>query len=318
MWECQEQSACQCIEQPNISPAKGPMSYFEVFHSDMLLPKYSLDIQDWASWDERKLACCWRRLVQHYTTLGLTRASDVFPAISGIASRFQAANKSKSLAGLWEKTLLSDLLWYVSIESITYTIDFSRLGHRPAFRAPSWSWASVSLPVQSFYIHHGEELEPNCSVRKAICQPRGADFTGDVHSGHIVLQGNLIPTVLEHHPDIQNTPQLRHYKLSVLNEPDHHIHADCNTSVPGENYLSNGPEVYCFPVVRYARTQTQSIGYLLLRKVGADPEEDCGVYARIGSVLATPFPFNGGQLLSSVHNGGGSPQIAFIEHDCKV
>lgn len=292
MWECHTKSACQCIESPEINPIDGPISHFTAFGSNMLQPKYTFGIRDWPFSTERKLACTWRKLVEHYTTLNLTRREDIFPAFAGISSRFQSASKSASLAGLWRKTLLPDLLWNVHIESIAVTIDFANLSKRCAWRAPSWSWASVNRPVNFFYTHDAFIQEECCSVEEAVCDPAGADRAGQSQGGHIILKGNLIPTVLQYYPALASTPSLRHYMLDILEGTGHQIYADCDSSIPGEDHVPNGSQVYCFPLVRESQIQPQSIGALLLKRVGFDDGACCGLYKRIGCLLATPFPFD--------------------------
>ncbi|KAI8949113.1 heterokaryon incompatibility protein-domain-containing protein [Xylaria longipes] len=84
----------------------------------------------------------WRRVVRAYCICALTVPGDKLVAIAGVARMFGKVRKSRYLAGLWEHTLLEDLLWYRAADPEPRPQDF---------RAPTWSWASVNVT------EHGEE-----------------------------------------------------------------------------------------------------------------------------------------------------------------
>lgn len=87
----------------------------------------------------------WHRAVQDYSARDLTKFTDKFPALSGLAAvirDYKPAN-CRYLAGLWEDNFLSDLQWVSRSrdgESITHT-------RYPEYIAPTWSWASVAGPI---------------------------------------------------------------------------------------------------------------------------------------------------------------------------
>ena len=75
----------------------------------------------------------WYDLVRQYSNLELKYESDIFPALSGIASLVQQAMGDEYVAGLWKSDLQRGLLWSAE-----------ELGERfEVWRAPSWSWGSV-------------------------------------------------------------------------------------------------------------------------------------------------------------------------------
>jgi hypothetical protein len=83
----------------------------------------------------------WRKLLYQYTRAKLTRPSDKLAAISGSAREMQRHLEKKDhyILGIWKKFLLPLLLWEVVP---------SRLNTQPSeYRAPSWSWASVDIPL---------------------------------------------------------------------------------------------------------------------------------------------------------------------------
>lgn len=76
----------------------------------------------------------WHRVVEEYSRLALTFESDRLPALQGLAAQFQAYQSFRFLAGLWEHSLILDLLW-----------DAESAKLRPEKRSmPTWSWASVA------------------------------------------------------------------------------------------------------------------------------------------------------------------------------
>ncbi|KAI0453404.1 hypothetical protein F5B21DRAFT_479225 [Xylaria acuta] len=110
-------------------------------------------------------------------------------AIAGVARMFGKVRKSRYLAGLWEHTLIEDLLWYRAGDPKPRPQDF---------RAPTWSWASVNIS------EHGEEraLRRRECTECLVSVPKLVDASilltgpgeyGEVHSGRLMLKGYLYP-----------------------------------------------------------------------------------------------------------------------------
>ncbi len=75
----------------------------------------------------------WAQILMAYTKLNITNPSDRLPALAGIVGRIKQKRTGRYVAGLWEETIVSDLLWHVATSR-----------PKPSTRyAPSWSWASV-------------------------------------------------------------------------------------------------------------------------------------------------------------------------------
>src|SRR5207248_1550342 len=82
----------------------------------------------------------WYRTVQEYSRLKLTFEKDKMPALAALTQRMESMRVGdRFLAGLWEKTLLLDLLWMVWPSP--------KRGRPSIRRAPTWSWASVQSQV---------------------------------------------------------------------------------------------------------------------------------------------------------------------------
>jgi hypothetical protein len=115
IWECSASRACECSD---ISP-----------NNDVI----------WDSPVDKKL---WYRLVEGYTTRHLTFNGDRLLAFSGIASRFSKLSSWTYVAGLWREDIEYDLCWRVNSKAQQKILQRS-----DDYIAPSWSWASCSVPV---------------------------------------------------------------------------------------------------------------------------------------------------------------------------
>lgn len=80
----------------------------------------------------------WRSIVRDYTQRFLTVPNDKLPAIAGVADLYSQFFNTRYLAGLWESSLLEELMWCSVRADISRTV---------ARRAPSWSWASLDGEV---------------------------------------------------------------------------------------------------------------------------------------------------------------------------
>ena len=294
LWECQTQSACQCTAAGNSGPQLGPLPRTSLERGVMQM-KSAFNIRSWTSWDgsERELGRCWHRLVEEYSRLQLTHEMDIFPAVSGVSRRFQEAWKSKSLAGLWMKSLPCDLLWYVDVHDPIYGPGPVQWGRPWSWRAPTWSWASVNSPVRFIDTSHG--LEPCCEVKEAVCEAAGIDPTGEVAGGFLVLRGNVIPTVLNYSdltPDRSRPWNL--YRLDITKNRVSNVWADLDTSGRGSHHLAPGSQVYCFPIG--VRRISKDVECLLLKKVDAEEKtgyETYETYERLGLIEVPRVPPDG-------------------------
>ena len=53
----------------------------------------------------------WHIVVNRYVECDLTFESDIFPALSGLARRFNEALNDTYLAGLWKGSLYNNIIW---------------------------------------------------------------------------------------------------------------------------------------------------------------------------------------------------------------
>jgi hypothetical protein len=133
VWECFSIHHCECgAGQRHL---KGEVSKSRFFDA-VIQP--GLD-------SHRSPEETWRRTVIQYSPLALSVPSDKLPALSGLAQKMRSATNQTYIAGLWERTLPLDLLWYRE-EDGTLLQPNLELAELP-WRAPSWSWASVDVGV---------------------------------------------------------------------------------------------------------------------------------------------------------------------------
>lgn len=91
----------------------------------------------------------WEFLVINYSSRELTKPMDKLPAISSLAQYFDKSSNGRNgryLAGLWEAHLPCSLLWHRI--SIPITLPQPNPARPTAYRAPTWSWASINGTVE--------------------------------------------------------------------------------------------------------------------------------------------------------------------------
>ncbi|KAI1364559.1 heterokaryon incompatibility protein-domain-containing protein [Xylaria arbuscula] len=129
----------------------------------------------------------WGHIVSTYMSCNLTKLSDRFIAMSGIAKSFQETNGDTYMAGLWKNTFHVDLAWE------------SRVG--PSARAervtdsyaPTWSWASivggdVQLALQSSRYRNIPVPLVTLVAERIIPSPPNGDITGLLRSAELDIK----------------------------------------------------------------------------------------------------------------------------------
>ncbi|KAI1417299.1 heterokaryon incompatibility protein-domain-containing protein [Hypoxylon sp. FL1857] len=145
-WECSTKVCCECGNVDSLGymgtipipiPRKMMASALESLGRTL---SGNWTNREWVESARYFIARMWRSMVTIYTALNLTIASDCLPALGGVARTFAEKRKSPYLAGLFEDSLLDDLLW------ITFSCMKTRLSK---WRAPSWPWASVDAHIDN-------------------------------------------------------------------------------------------------------------------------------------------------------------------------
>ena len=133
----------------------------------------------------------WGTIVQEYSDLKLTFESDRLPALAGIARFVEKFSPGRYIAGIWEKDLPYQLLWYVQIGGDGISMpSIDEPISRADIYSPSFSWISWTREV--FYDGIPEDFLVACEVEEVISTTPGANEYGQVSYAHIKLRGLLI------------------------------------------------------------------------------------------------------------------------------
>lgn len=198
-WECRENIACEGFSNLD----------HEAFHSyDLGSSRYGLqlttlrtlqdEVRDGevppATWRQRFLVF-WSILVEHYTECGLTEEKDKLIAVHGIVKEMERNIGDECFAGHWRSQLPASLCW-----GVPSGLRDEELKRNPPsqWRAPSWSWASVNLPI----VHQIPTGKQQISKLQSVPAPR--HINGDFISERIRLQGSVF--VAERTSDCQSDP----------------------------------------------------------------------------------------------------------------
>jgi hypothetical protein len=120
-----------------------------------------LRIQATDSWltVENTTVKAWYECIENYSRRDLTYASDVLPALAGIATILSSTQKAQYVNGLWEKGLTFGLLWFV--ESLSIACTASESDHTDSQATivettviPSWTWVSRWGRSIKFFVAH--------------------------------------------------------------------------------------------------------------------------------------------------------------------
>ncbi|KAK8098834.1 uncharacterized protein PG998_012075 [Apiospora kogelbergensis] len=262
--------------------------------------------EQWLEQARYYIARIWRSMVVFYTGLRLTVPMDRLPALGGVARTFAGKRTSSPyLAGLFEDSILDDLLWDVRA---------GKMG-RPTpgkYIAPSWSWASVAEPVtyrdglvywdDEIYQDSQEARTEFADVRFCEAIRAGLDEFGQVQSGLLRITGPLMPATVSLTPGLDKGGRSKYHLQFRCANGDQSAVAprvwpdfDWSQEEEGHRGVSPGAAVHCLRMVRYLEDDTDML--LVLRRVdngAAKADEGC-TYERIGSLrlLAGTYQLDG-------------------------
>lgn len=194
-WHCCEECCCEC----SLRPERGKKS-IETHEMQLMYAQ-------------------WHELVMDYSGRKLTVLSDRLPAISGVASIFQASVSSEYLAGLWKNHLCRDLLWYCDPkEPFQIPVTWEDGSSGDSISPPSWSWASIDGKVR--YLFVGEVTEYITPI-DAGCSLVGQNPFGAVKSGFITIRTRSFNAMLQNDtPSDRSKYKLTRFETSCFMKPD--------------------------------------------------------------------------------------------------
>jgi hypothetical protein len=141
----------------------------------------------------------WLAVVEQYSRRKLTYDVDKLPALSGFASFIANRTGDEYYAGLWRDHILEDLHWrvYSRMEyrqqvpggfKATYGEKLCDVITPAAYRAPSWSWASLDAFIKFIPLDFDRV---RADLIQANITPAGKDPFGRVTAGWIKLRVSL-------------------------------------------------------------------------------------------------------------------------------
>jgi len=192
VWECFEALQCQCsrVTVPGFQKLDFMMGRKRLSDQWTVSSEFAGDMTG-RKLSKEWMVDMWRRLVGSYSRLDLTYLKDVLPALSGSARQLARLRGSRYFAGMWEDTLVEDLLWESAERWAPRTEEWI---------APTWSWAVVSGGAFSEqYLRSGAEFtefrsvsemgQVYVTVDEVEVVPLGLDPMGRIKKAHLVLTG---------------------------------------------------------------------------------------------------------------------------------
>jgi hypothetical protein len=135
---------------------------------------------------ERNPKILWHRTVQDYSRLRLTYQKDKMIALGALIQKVgDLRDNDRFLAGLWEHTLLFDLLW-MAWPSPTGALSDEEKTHG----FPTWSWANI--PSQVIWRKHLDSTLPSVQVQDIQYIPTGPPSLGLSSVARITLSSPLM------------------------------------------------------------------------------------------------------------------------------
>jgi len=210
----------------------------------------------------------WYTLVEEYALRSLTFDHDKLPALSGLASRYQAAfPDSQYIAGLWTKQFPRALLWYSQ----------RREGRRSnSYIAPTWSWASlIEATIKhadvgySFHRRKDGLAKMTPVILQACTRLKHTNSYGAVLEVCLILAGAYVAQV---DPIPQNHPPCE----EKLTKDGHHVgyfHRDTR------EISSDDQESF----ILFLDASQRTLGLLLTRDSSDEPR-----FRRLGMVVSIP------------------------------
>jgi hypothetical protein len=187
-WECLTTAGAEGNLEANSIRHSGNI---KLIQGSMKEPTSAVDFFDTlAAEDIPMQATIWQSIIKDYAARSLTKYTDKLIAFAGIAQEIEKHTDNKYLAGLWQRHLFMNLIWYVQTMAEpeagihAWFPDRGKLPYRkPDAIAPSWSWASVNLPVEyDTYV----QQEQFCDILSAE-----VDGPPHVQSGKLAIRGDV-------------------------------------------------------------------------------------------------------------------------------
>jgi hypothetical protein len=195
LWQCHELHASENF--PQGMPLKQHHMHFEALGNIPSPGQVERTAMPQSAFD------LWIQIVSGYTKCDLTYAQDKLVALSGLAHLFHERTGDEYLAGLWRSHFCELLNWRVASRA------WKPQKIRPAYRAPSWSWASIDSQIE-YPVLGNKQL---ATIEDIKVVPVAHDSAGQIAGGHVVINGLLFQAQLSACPNPKMSDSYTHMQI---------------------------------------------------------------------------------------------------------
>ncbi|KFY31157.1 hypothetical protein V493_01333 [Pseudogymnoascus sp. VKM F-4281 (FW-2241)] len=185
----------------------------------------------------------WLQIVELYSAANLTFGKDKLPALSGVARAGYNETGDDYLAGLWRDKLEEQLCW----SRLRYGSSMMR--PRPAWRAPTWSWASIDGEVTWHTRQKGILDTTYVQVFDANTTKYGHDTFGQVTAGVIRLACSVMAAgYLVHRGESSNDAEPKGDAITVLHAGNSELNFSVQIDCEDDSNKQPGKLSYLLPL----------------------------------------------------------------------
>jgi hypothetical protein len=275
LWQCQTIDAAESLPggerkpQPEYTTSDGQVVR-EIIPTNCR-PRLQDVLSQTISPTPGSLYSTWHRIVEEYTQRNVTCPEAILTDIHGLVAAVQAFAHDECVAGLWRQDLIRSLLWrsktLVHKKGHATDDDTIHFSYRPhLYVAPSWSWESVTCPVD--YSQISGEHAKVAAVTPAVLVDEVAGVISPqltttattsiglhkLRKGHLLLVGKLKSILAHPGPGWPGT-KYKPFKLKrdsgdllapvVFDDPDEmgddQLYLECLWCYPRElNFMDHG------------------------------------------------------------------------------
>lgn len=196
IYECSQSTECYCKKQQGATSRNVRSHPPKLQHANAL----GIGMFKGVGGHLNAFAERWCAVIEEYSALHLTYASDRLPAIAGLAKQMaRYMPEARYISGIWTQHLVVYLSWRRRTNPAT--------ANGPRFRSgPSWTWVTmpgaVAFPGGSFYLQRPvpgfrEFSDPWPAVVGVMFDQTGEESFMSLEDGIIALRGVLVPVRLQ-------------------------------------------------------------------------------------------------------------------------
>lgn len=264
VWECRELEACETFfcglpKETKFNKHTGFKQQHPRSGENGDVKSETTNAVDDASETRTRLMMDWRKILETYARTETTNLRDRMVGLSLVADRFRHGLDDELVAGLWRKTIVGELLWYVAngrrsnwlsnkLHQEATGADWERILLSQHYRAvsesvridaalaPSWSWTSVlgDIEMGVDFEERDESMVDVIDVSLELTVAQEPVF--GAKKGALKLRGRLYPIHLQpakrsYEPPrlfigglSETSPRLFEGGVADWKEPSHWVH----------------------------------------------------------------------------------------------